>query len=104
MSTHGGIGELDVKLKLTDVVEVAGVRAFAARTTSYQYIVSDIAGQELVIYDWHPSGRSPVTTLHLHFPTGPVGTAPVVEMLIQEFGVNPIRRDWDRVLGSGAAS
>lgn len=66
LSTPGGIGELDVKLKLTYVVEIVGVQAFAARTTGYQYIVSDIAGRELVIYDWHPTGRSPVTTPHLH--------------------------------------
>jgi hypothetical protein len=54
LATHDGVGELDVQLKLTYLVEVVRVQEFAARTTSYQYIVSDISGQELVIYDWHP--------------------------------------------------
>ncbi len=68
LSTHGGVADLDVHITLTYIVEVVGVQAFAARTTSYQYEVSDIAGQELVIYDWHPTGRSPVSTPHLHIP------------------------------------
>lgn len=86
----------------------------------------------MVIYDWHPSGRSPITTPHLHvpaartvvlaqregtpragartylgtlhFPTGAIGTAYVVEMLIREFSVDPLRPDWEHVLGAGAAS
>ncbi len=132
LTTHGGVGELDVRIALNYVVDVVGVQAFAARTTSYQYLVSDIAGQELVIYDWHPTGRSPVTSPHLHipaartvvlaqrdgspragarahlgslhFPTGPIGTAPVVGMLIREFSVDPVRPDWARVLDAGATS
>lgn len=131
LTTHGGIGELDVRIALTYVVEVVGVQEFAVRTTRYQYLVSDIAGQELVIYDWHPIGRSPITTPHLHipaaravvlaqqessprarsrthlgalhFPTGAIGTAAVVKMLIREFGVDPVRPDWERVLGAGAS-
>lgn len=68
LTTHGGVGELDVRIALNYVVEVVGVQAFAARTTSYQYVASDIAGQQLVIYDWHPTGRSPVISPHLHIP------------------------------------
>lgn len=132
LSTHGGIADLDVHITLTYIVEVVGVQAFAARTTSYQYLVSDIADQVLVIYDWHPTGRSPVTSPHLHFPaartvvlaqrdgspragarthlgalhfpTGPIGTAAIVGMLIREFGVDPVRPDWARVLNAGATS
>lgn len=40
----------------------------------------------------------------LHFPTGTIGTTTVVEMLIREVGVDPVRPDWERVLGAGAAS
>jgi hypothetical protein len=40
----------------------------------------------------------------LHFPTGHVETATIVAMLIREFGVDPVRRGWEHVLGSGAAS
>ncbi|MCA9880754.1 MAG: hypothetical protein KC442_23315 [Thermomicrobiales bacterium] len=132
LTTHGGVGELDVRIALNYVVEVVGVQAFAARTTSYQYVASDIAGQQLVIYDWHPTGRSPVISPHLHipaartvvleqregspragarthpgalhFPTGPARTATGVDMLIREFGVDPVRKDWERVLGAGTVS
>jgi hypothetical protein len=132
LTTHGGVGELDVRIALTYVVDVVGVQEFAARTTRYQYLVSDIAGQELVIFDWHPTGRSPITTPHLHipaaravvlaqregtpragartylgalhFPTGSTRTAAVVEMLIREFSVDPARPDWEHVLGAGVAS
>jgi hypothetical protein len=126
LSTHDGVGELDVRIALKYVVEVARVQAFAARTTSYRYLVSDIAGQDLVVYDWHPIGLSPVTTPHLHvpaaasvvlaqragtpradarmhlgslhLPTGPISLTDVVRMLITEFRVDPIRSDWERVL------
>lgn len=130
LSTHGGVADLAVHITLAYIVEVVGVQAYAARTTSYQYEVSDIAGQELVIYDWHPTGRSPVTAPHLHipaaravvlaqrdgspragarthlgamhFPTCHSETATIVEMRIREFGVDPVRQDWERVLGAGA--
>lgn len=46
LTTHGGVGELDVRIALTYVMDVVGVQEFAARTTRYQYLVSDIAGQE----------------------------------------------------------
>lgn len=132
LSTHSGVAQLDVHITVNYVVEIVGVQAFAARTTSYQYVVSDIAGQELVIYDWHPSGRSPVTAPHLHlpasrsvvlaqregspragvrthlgalhFPTGHTGTATFVDMLIREFDVDPVRPDWEHVLGIRATA
>lgn len=103
-----------------------GLRAFDARITRYRYAIYDIADRELVIYDWHPVGPSPAITPHLHlpaagsiilaqrpgspldgvrtqlgslhFPTGHTGTATIVDMLIREFRVDPIRSDWERVL------
>ena len=124
--THGGIGELDVRIALDYLVEATGVQEFAARTTGYRCLVSDIAGQDLVAYDWHPTGLSSVITPHLHipaarsvvlaqrpgtpradtrthlgslhFPTGPISLAEFVRMLITEFRVDPIRDDWEQVL------
>lgn len=126
LSTHGGVGELAVRIVLKYMVEVTSVQAFAARTTSYRYLVSDIAGQDLVAYDWHPTGSSPTLTPHLHipaartvvmaqrdgspragarthlgplhFPTGHTGSETIVDVLIREFRVDPIRSDWERVL------
>jgi hypothetical protein len=40
----------------------------------------------------------------LHFPTGAIGTGSVVNMLIREFGVDPVRPDWEHVLGAEATS
>jgi hypothetical protein len=126
LSTRGGVGELAVRIALKYLVEVTNVQAFAARTTSYRYLVSDIAGQDLVAYDWHPTGSSRVITPHLHvpaagsvilaqrpgsrlegakthlgamhLPTGPISLAVFVSLLITEFQVDPIRSDWERVL------
>ncbi len=108
------------------MVEVTSVQAFAALTTSYRYLVRDIAGQDLVAYEWHPTGSSPILTPHLHipaaravvmaqrdgspragarthlgalhFPTGHTGSETIVDVLIREFRVDPIRSDWERVL------
>ena len=125
LSTHGGVGELAVRIVLKYMVEVTSVQAFAART-SYRYLVRDTAGQDLVAYDWHPTGSSPILTPHLHipaartvvmaqrdgsptagarthlgalhFPTGHTETETIVDMHIREFRVDPIRSDWERVL------
>ncbi|MCA9879878.1 MAG: hypothetical protein KC442_18920 [Thermomicrobiales bacterium] len=34
----------------------------------------------------------------LHLPTGQIGLAMIVEMLIREFRVDPARHDWEHVL------
>ncbi len=73
----------------------------------------DTRGQ-LILYHWHPTGRSHVATPHLHLgppllaalgvkrsihlPTGDVRLEDFVGTLIREFGVRPVRRDWARVL------
>lgn len=126
LKTHEGVGEIILSVALRYIIEPTGIRGFSGYPTRYQYRVLDISGQELVIYDWHPIGVSPVTTPHLHvpaaasvvlsqragtpradarthlgslhLPTGPISLADVVRMLITEFRVDPIRSDWERVL------
>ncbi len=126
LKTHNGVGEIILSVALRYMIEPAGIRVFSGHPTHYQYRVLDIAGRELVVYDWHPIGLSPVTTPHLHvpaaasvvlaqragtpradarthlgslhLPTGPINLADVVRMLITEFRVDPIRSDWKRVL------
>ena len=80
--------------------------------TGYRYEVSERDGTELVAYHWHPVGKSPVTAPHLHarirgagtdlsnlhLPTGVVSPVDVIRCLITEFGVEPLRLDWQDVL------
>jgi hypothetical protein len=135
LATHGGTGELRVDFAhLYSVVREPGFDpsgGFTASTTFYQYIVLDYSGTEIVVYDWAPSGPSPVRTPHLHvpaagsivmaqransplaaqktflgslhLPTGSVVVEDIVELLIREFQVVPRRVDWEEVLAAGRA-
>lgn len=81
-------------------------------TQSYRYTLLTTGETEVFAYHWHPVGHSPVTTPHLHvtarrnatdlskthFPTGIVSLAEVIRCLIAEFGVAPLRPDWQAVL------
>jgi hypothetical protein len=96
-------------------------RRFDVRTVSYTYRVLDREDNEIVAYHWHPDGVSSVRHPHLHLSnqirpidlgrnqtplpladyhlaTGVVPLAHLVRMLIEEFGVEPLRDDWDEVL------
>jgi hypothetical protein len=78
----------------------------------YRYELYDAGSAELLAYHWHPFGRSSVVEPHLHvtnrhpsidlskahLPTGIVSPAAVVRCLITEFGVEPLRPDWQDVL------
>jgi hypothetical protein len=80
--------------------------------TGYRYEFGEQDGPELVAYHWHPEGQSNVVLPHLHarilgsaadlsklhLPTGPVTPAEVVRCLMAEFGVEPLRADWQSVL------
>lgn len=80
--------------------------------TGYRYEVSERTGVELIAYHWHQTGNSPITRPHLHarirgssndlgklhLPTGFVTPAEVIRCLITEFGVEPLRSDWESIL------
>jgi hypothetical protein len=74
-----------------------------------------------VTYHWHPVGNSRVAHPHLHLSnkllpidtgrgqqplaladlhiaTGPVDFATIVRMLIEEFGIHPLTKDWRNIL------
>jgi len=125
--THGGVGELRFRFLHTYVVvpDVAP-GTYTVRSARYQYRVLDIAEREVAVYDWHPEGISPVRTPHLHvpaagaitlaqrpgtpradaktylgrlhFPTAGITLEDILELLIREFGVDPVRSDWEAVL------
>lgn len=75
--------------------------------TAYMYIVDDHRGREVFSYHWQPS-HPEVKFPHLHvephafkkahFPTGRISLEEVLRLLITDFGVQPLRSDWDKVL------
>ncbi len=84
------------------------------RTSAYSYTVWDRDEQELLVYHWHPDGRSAVTVPHLHIgstalatgstlvkkhlPTRRITLDDVVRLVITELDVVPRRQDWAMVL------
>lgn len=100
---------------------------FTIRSTYYAYEILDLDQRELLVYHWHPEGTSRITEPHLHLSPriAPVlvasaGESPqhisltdmhipgyiqledVVRVLIDEFKVRPLRRDWTTVLARNA--
>lgn len=87
-------------------------RLWDAHLASYRYELSDRDGREIFAFHWHPIGRSSEGTPHLHadirhpqlntsklhFPTGIVPLPALIRCLITEFGVEPLRPDWDDIL------
>lgn len=84
----------------------------AVRLEGYRYEVEGGDGSEILAYHWHPIGLSPVVEPHLHvtnrhpffdlskahLPTGAVSPRAFLRCLITEFGVDPLRSDWQDIL------
>ena len=130
LMTHDGTGEIILRFvhgyRVVHVPEDEERGPYKVSTQGYQYRLTDIADSDLVIYDWHPEGNSPVTTPHLHvppagafhmaqeagcqregkkthlgdvhFPTARIFLEDVVELLIRDFAVVPNCDDWEDVL------
>jgi hypothetical protein len=99
---------------------------FKVSSSFYQYILLDYGGGEVLTYDWHPAGKGAHLAPHLHvsasgsiyleerdgsarqgrkthlgsfhLPTGRVLLEDIIQLLIEEFKVNPLRRDWQAIL------
>jgi hypothetical protein len=99
------------------IVEDEGHRGpWKVKTIGYAYTLVDAANPARVIlaYHWHPHGRNDITYPHLHiyqcaeirrpdgreahFPTGRIALEEVLRLMINEFGVTPLRPDWEAVL------
>lgn len=130
LTTHGGVGEISFRFAHAYTVtrEPGDTKQepYKVSTRHYQYRILDIAGREIVIYDWHPSGSSSFTTPHvhvpgagaitlaqrpgnprlgvkthlgdMHLPTAHIVLEDVVELLIRDFQVDPQRSNWESVL------
>ena len=106
------------------LLHASDAAVFTVSSAYYAYDILDLEEQEILLYHWHPAGVSPVTDPHLHLSsrilpitvasrgrspqrvsladmhirTGRVLLEDVVRVLIDEFKVMPLRRDWQDVL------
>lgn len=94
---------------------------FVVRLIQYLYSFAATEGTEILGFHWTPDaiGQNVITVPHLHIgraltagqaairpfdfhkahiPTGHVSVAAIVRLAIAEFGVTPLRPDWERVL------
>ena len=86
-------------------------------TRKYMYHVVADDMTEVILFHWHPDGKSTEKGPHLHVgssqltpnavvssrahvPTGRVSLESVIELLIQDFGVVPLRADWRETLAT----
>lgn len=84
-------------------------------TRKYMYHVVTDDMTEVILFHWHPDGRSTQQQPHLHVgssqltsasvvshkthvPTGRVALEAVLELLVRDFGVVPLRADWEASL------
>ncbi|HYI15015.1 MAG TPA: hypothetical protein VEX37_06470 [Thermomicrobiales bacterium] len=97
---------------------------YSVTSTYYAYEILDLNEREILVYHWHPAGVSPATEPHLHLspsiapvmvpstgrslqpialtdmhiPTGLMRMGDIVRVLIDDFKVRPLRRDWAAIL------
>jgi hypothetical protein len=91
---------------------------WSVAVVSYIYSLYVAEDAMLLSYHWHPQGRSPITTPHLHLgsaavtqvfladahlPTGIVSLPDVVRLAIRDLHVRPLRPDWSQVLDRALA-
>jgi hypothetical protein len=127
-----GVSEEPIRLKAKDggpapslyleqqyqVIEAPDERGpWKVSTRAYRYRVDSAAGEELVLWHWHPTDqegrphKEPRPHLHaqvgdlrgLHLLTGRVGVESIIRVLINEFGVQPRRDDWQSTLDTTEA-
>lgn len=100
-----------------------GVLGWQTRTAGYVYELLDDQGNTIVAYHWHPIDGSPIDYPHLHIgrqfahanlpvatrgnaerlvrchlPTERVVLPTVLRLVVDEWGVIPLREDWPAVL------
>jgi hypothetical protein len=112
-------GELRLALDATEQYRVyEDADGWHVEIVGYLYAVQ-YEGRELVAYHWHPHGDSPITWPHMHvgadirvgdrwlgkvhLPTGAVALECVVALAIAELGAEPLREDWERLIGEAVA-
>lgn len=103
---------IDLRYRVVQDVEPRG--PWKVSVAAYFYTLANAARQEIISYQWHPAGPSPVTFPHLHlgqasrvgyeqvgqahFPTGHITLQSFLRLIVTDFGVAPRRADWDAIL------
>jgi hypothetical protein len=79
------------------------------------YEMQTASGELVWSYHWHPTSavRNPhahigatqlredaVLSYRAHYPTGRVSLESVIRVCIAEYGVSPMKPDWDQVIGT----
>lgn len=120
-------GQWALQLKVGQIVRIAETvpstnrGGYRVETLKYVYRFSDARDHEIVAYHWAPddTGETSVNFPHLHIgrvmiaeqsairprdihkahiPTGFVSLPAVVRLALTEFGVTPLRTNWEEVL------
>ncbi len=100
------------RYRIVEDVEPRG--PWKVAVVGYVYSLENAARQELISYQWHPAGRSPVTFPHFHLgpasrvgeervgrahlPTGRIAPQSFFRLVLTEFDITPRRADWEAVL------
>jgi hypothetical protein len=117
-------GDSDLGLSISQrfqIVESSDGRGrpwWRVHTLWYAYKIEAWDGPEIMSFHWHPDLPVKLPHLHIsagaagalrrelqraHIPTGRVALEDVVRFLIESFGVQTIREDWESVLDETAA-
>jgi hypothetical protein len=101
---------LTVKM-LYRVTEDEGERGpWKVKTAGYNYSIQDGSEKEILAYHWHPATKPSYPHLHvcpasgvnllrkIHLPTARISVEDVLQLLIEQFKVKPIRHDWEKVI------
>jgi len=93
------------------IIETADERGpWRVSTGGYFYSLDDPDNREIIAYQWHPEGRSPMQFPHLHLgsgagcrredlaaahcPTGRISVEEFLRFAIVDLHVEPLRPDW----------
>jgi len=93
------------------IVQAEGERGpWKVVTAGYNYSVQDRLEKEFFAYHWHRWVKPPFPHLHVcpgsgvnnlrkvHLPTARISVEEILQLLIEQFRVKPIRNDWEKVL------
>jgi hypothetical protein len=114
-------GEGNLSLSVRHYYQVGrhgvGRRRHKVSTVAYYYQLRTQSGDEVIAFHWHPKQRSSVTFPHLHIgrgsgvkvegfykthlPTPRVLLEDFLQLLLDDFGIQPNRTDWRNVLQEG---
>jgi hypothetical protein len=106
--------QLSVALQYSIIkTDQPGMGPYKVSTHAYDYALLDAYGDTMIAHHWHPYGASSHNEPHFHVhaatgtgmshkqhhPSGRMSLEQVVRFCIQEMGAQPLRDDWDKILG-----